>query len=120
MEARARARYVRLSPRKIGRVIDLVRGKGVGEALQLLKFLPKRAAVPVEKTIRSAVANAVHNTEGRRIDPDQLWIKEIRVDGGATMKRWRARAMGRANLIRKRTSHITVVVSEQEGEGEES
>jgi large subunit ribosomal protein L22 len=118
MEARARARYVRLSPRKVGRVADLVRGRDVGEALQLLKFLPKRAAMPVEKTIRSAVANAVHNTEGHRVDPDGLWVKEIRVDGGATLKRWRARAMGRAVLIRKRTSHITVVVAEQESKGE--
>lgn len=110
MEARAVARYIWIAPRKVRQVVDLVRGKKVTEALAILRFLPKRAAVPVAKVIRSAAANAEHNYE---MNPDELYIKRIYVDEGPTMKRYQPRARGRADLRRKRTSHITVVVEER-------
>lgn len=110
MMAKAVARYVRISPRKVRQVVDLVRGKSVGEALAILKFTPKRASGPVAKVIRSAVANAEHNYDLNR---DNLVIAAAYVDQGPTWKRYRPRAYGRANVIRKRTSHITVVVKEK-------
>jgi len=111
MEARATARYIRISPRKVRQVVDLIRGKSVSEALSVLQFTPKRAAKPVSKVINSAAANAEHNYE---MDRDSLYISEAYVDQGPTLKRYKPRAMGRADLIRKRTSHITVVVKESE------
>ncbi|AEG16548.1 50S ribosomal protein L22 [Desulfofundulus sp. TPOSR] len=111
MEARAVARYVRISPRKVRQVVDLIRGKDVREALAILKFTPKRAAVPVAKVIKSAAANAEHNYD---MNPDNLYIAAAYVDQGPTWKRYQARAMGRADLLRRRTSHITVVVKEKE------
>ncbi len=110
MEAKAVARYVRISPRKVRPVVDLVRGKSVDEALAILKFTPKRASAPVAKVIRSAAANAEHNYD---LDRDNLYIAAAYVDQGPTWKRYQPRAYGRANLIRKRTSHITVVVQER-------
>lgn len=112
MEARAIARYVRLSPRRVRQVADLVRGKGVQEALGILSFTPKRASRVVEKVIRSAMANAEHNYN---MDIDALYVARIQVDEGPTWKRYQPRAMGRANLRRKRTSHITIAVKEREG-----
>lgn len=109
-QAKAIARYVRISPRKVRQVVDLIRGKDVQEALAILQFTPKRATEPVTKVLNSAVANAEHNYE---MDTDSLYVKEIYVDEGPTLKRIRPRAMGRADQIRKRTSHITVVVSEK-------
>jgi len=115
MEARAVAKYVRMSPRKVRRVADLIRGKDVEEALNILHFIPKAASVPIEKTLRSAVSNMINNEEETvKINPEDLFVKEIRVDQGVTLKRWRPRAMGRATMIRKRTSHITIVVAEKE------
>ncbi len=111
MEAKAVARYLRISPRKARQVIDLVRGRDVGDALSTLKFTPRKAARLVEKVINSAVANAEHNSE---MEPDSLFIKKAYVDEGPTMKRWRARAFGRATMIKKRMSHITIVVGEKE------
>jgi large subunit ribosomal protein L22 len=111
MEARAIARYVRIAPRKVRRVVDLVRGKYVDEALALLKFLPQRAAKQVGKVVASATANAENNLGA---DRDLLRISLALVDQGPSMKRIRPRAMGRAYRIVKRTSHITVVVSEAE------
>ncbi|MDQ0286150.1 MULTISPECIES: 50S ribosomal protein L22 [Desulfofundulus] len=111
MEARAVARYVRISPRKVRQVVDLIRGKDVREALAILRFTPKRAAVPVAKVIKSAAANAEHNYD---MNPDNLYIAAAYVDQGPTWKRYQARAMGRADLLRRRTSHITVVVKEKE------
>ncbi len=108
--SRARARHVRMSPTKVRRVVDLVRGMPTSEALGLLQYAPQAASEPVAKLIASAVANAEHN-DG--LDPDRLVISEAYVDEGPTMKRIRPRAQGRAYRIRKRTSHITVVVSEQ-------
>jgi len=110
MEARAVARYVRIAPRKMRLVTDLIRGKRVEEALAILEFVPKRAARVIAKTIHSVVANA-ENTQ--RVDVDRLYIKRIFVDGGPTWKRYIPRAQGRATPIRKRTSHLTVVVDEQ-------
>ncbi len=112
MEARAIARYVRISPKKVQQVINLIRNKSVNEALLKLRFLPKKAAKIVEKVLKSAIANAENNFN---MDVDKLYVHRIFVDQGPMMKRIRPRAMGRAYLIRKRTSHITVVVKEREG-----
>ena len=109
-QAKAIARYVRISPRKVRQVVDLIRGKDVQEALAILQFTPKRATEPITKVLNSAVANAEHNYD---MDTDSLFVKEVYVDEGPTLKRIRPRAMGRADQIRKRTSHITVVVSEK-------
>ena len=115
MDAIARTKYVPMSPRKVRRVADLVRGKNVDEAINILHFTPKAAAQPVEKTIRSAVANLINNTdEGGKIEPESLMIKEIRVDEGPTLKRYRAGSMGRVMRIRKRTSHIHVRVGTED------
>lgn len=110
MVAKAVAKYVRISPRKVRQVVDLVRGKNVDEALAILKFTPKRACGPVAKVIRSAAANAEHNYDMNR---DSLYIAAAYVDQGPTWKRYQPRAYGRANIIRKRTSHITIVVQER-------
>ncbi|MBX6394800.1 MAG: 50S ribosomal protein L22 [Alicyclobacillaceae bacterium] len=110
MEARAVARYIRIAPRKVRLVVDLIRGKSVGEALSILRHTPKAASPVVEKVLRSAVANAEHNYN---MDTSRLYISKIFVDEGPTLKRFRPRAQGRAYPIHKRTSHITVVVSEK-------
>jgi large subunit ribosomal protein L22 len=107
MEARASARYVRVTPRKARRVIDLIRGLPAGDAEAVLRFAPQAASEPVGKLLASAVANAEHN---HQLDPDSLWVSEAYVDEGPTLKRFRPRAQGRAYRVRKRTSHITVVV----------
>ena len=112
MEARAKARYVRMSPRKARQVMDLVRGKNVDDAINVLHFSGKRAAVPIEKAVRSAVANMLNNPDATKIDPQELLIKEAKVDGGPIMRRFRAGAMGRPMRIRKRFCHITVVVAD--------
>jgi large subunit ribosomal protein L22 len=110
MEAKAVARYIRISPVKVRDVINLIRGKNVNEALAILKFTPNRASVPVAKVVRSAAANAGHNYE---MNEDDLFVFAAYVDQGPTLKRFQPRAYGRANVIRKRTSHITVVVKEK-------
>ena len=110
MEVRAVGKYLRVSPYKVRLVADLVRGKKVEEALTILKFLPKKGGRLINKTLRSAVANA-ENT--RTIDVDTLFIKTILVDEGPKLKRFRPRAMGRATRILKRTSHITMVLAEK-------
>ncbi len=116
MEARAIAKQVRMSPRKVRLVVDLIRGKSVNDAYAVLQFSKKAAAEPVGKTLRSAVANAQYKAqdEGDVLDVDELVVREAYVDEGPTLKRWRAAAMGRAAPIRKRTSHITVVVDTKE------
>lgn len=108
--ARATARYVRCTPMKAKRVIDLVRGKSVSEALAILKYAPQRAAKPVAKVIASAAANAENNFG---LDPRTLVVAEAYATEGPTMRRFQPRAQGRAFMIRKRTSHITVVVESQ-------
>jgi len=111
-EAKAIAKYILISPRKARQVIDLIRGKDVAEAFAILKFTPHKATMPISKVLKSAVANAEHNYE---MDSDKLFVKEAYVDAGPSLKRIRPRARGSADLIRKRTSHITVVVTEREG-----
>jgi len=114
MEAKAIAKWIRISPYKVRRVANLVRGLGVDEALNLLHFNSAGPALPIEKVIRSAVANLMNKEEASRISSDDLYVKELKVDGAFMMKRYRAASMGRAMRIRKRTSHISVVVAEKE------
>jgi len=109
METRALARFVRVSPRKIRLVMDQVRGKRVEEAMNFLSFAPQKGARILKKVIRSAVSNAEQNS-GTNVD--SLYIKRVYADEGPTQKRWRPRALGRATKIRKRTSHLTVVLDE--------
>ncbi len=109
MEASAKLRYTRMSPQKARLVVDMVRGKGVQEALNLLKFSPQRPADVVAKLVRSAVANAEQKGVS---DVDRLFVKAINVDQGPVLKRFMPRAQGRATKIRKPTSHITVVLDE--------
>jgi large subunit ribosomal protein L22 len=116
MESNATAKFVRISPTKARQVVDMIRGKDVNEALGLLRFTPKKAALYVEKTIRSAAANvAASEAGGEKVELDSLYVKSATVDGGPIWKRWRARAMGRATPIRKRTSHIRVTVAVKAG-----
>ncbi|MGO4890122.1 50S ribosomal protein L22 [Anaerobacillus sp. MEB173] len=110
MQAKAVAKQVRIAPRKVRLVVDLIRGKQVGEAIAILRHTPKSASPVVEKLLNSAIANAEHNYE---MEPENLVISEVFVDEGVTLKRFRPRAMGRASRINKRTSHITIVVSEK-------
>ncbi len=110
MEAKAIARNIRIAPRKVRLVVDLIRGKQVGEALAILKHTPKAASPVVEKLLKSAIANAEHNYE---MDPNNLVVGKVFADQGPTLKRFRPRAMGRASRIHKRTSHITVVLNEK-------
>lgn len=109
MESTATSRYLRMSPLKARRVVDMVRGKKVDEALNILALCPKKPARLIAKVVRSAVANVTAQGD---TDVDTLYIKRIQVDGGPTMKRWRPRALGRATRIRKRTTHVTVVLDE--------
>ena len=111
MEAKAKLRYVRVTPRKARMVVDLIRGKNAEEAMTVLRFTPRAAAEVVQKILKSAVANAAQKEMG---DVDMLRISRAFVDEGPTMKRVRPRAMGRANTILKRTSHITLVLSAAE------
>jgi large subunit ribosomal protein L22 len=113
MEARALARYVRSSPRKMRRVLDQVRGEPVQKALNILSFLPQSATVTVSKTIKSAAANAI-NIAGPNLHMEDLYVKEAYVNQGPTLRRFRPRAMGRASRIRKRTSHLTIVVADRQ------
>ncbi len=110
-EARAKLSYARISSRKVKIVIDMIRNKSVGEALAILKLTPKAASEIVEKLLNSAIANAENNHE---MDVEKLYVAEIFANQGPTLKRIRPRAQGRAFRIRKRTSHITVVLKEKE------
>ncbi len=113
MEAQACSRYIRQSPRKIRIVMNEIRGKKVGDALNYLHFSPKKAAVVIEKTIRSAVNNLLQSADDTNIDPDGLIVSKAFVDGGPHMKRIRAASMGRVSRLNKPTSHVTVIVSDQ-------
>jgi large subunit ribosomal protein L22 len=110
MEARAKLRFARLSPQKTRLVVDMVRGRGVQDALNILKFSPQKAAAVVSKLVSSAVANAEQKGVS---DVDRLFVKTINVDQGPALKRFLPRAQGRATRIRKPTSHITVVLDEK-------
>jgi large subunit ribosomal protein L22 len=109
MEVQATTRHTRTSALKLRLPISEVKGKNAGQALTILKFMPVKAAGIIYKTLQSAIANAEHNND---LDVDKLVVKNIYVDQGATMKRFRPRARGRASRILKRTSHVTVIVSE--------
>lgn len=111
MEAKAIARTIRIAPRKVRLVIDLIRGKKVGDAFAILKNTDKRSTIVIEKVLKSAIANAEHNFN---MNTENLYIKEAYVNEGPTLKRMRPRGKGRAALIKKRTSHITIVVAENQ------
>jgi large subunit ribosomal protein L22 len=119
MEAKALAKYVRISPRKMRLVVDLIRGRSVEEALVILQGTRKKASPMVEKALRSAVANALfvgadeEQSAAPRPNVDDLYVKTAFVDGGPMLKRFRPRPMGRANRIRKRTSHLTIVLGQK-------
>ena len=108
MDAKATLRYARITPRKARRVVDLIKGKRAGDALIALRFMPYRGSQYVEKILKSAMANAEHK---KAANPEGMVISRAFVDQGPVMKRMEPRAMGRANVIRKRTSHITLVLS---------
>lgn len=110
MEAKAIAKTVRIAPRKARLVADLIRGKEVGQALSILRLTPKAASPVITKVLNSAIANAEHNNN---MNVNNLYVKEITVNEGPTLKRFLPRAKGSASSIMKRTSHITVVVSEK-------
>ena len=110
MEVKAVSKYVRISPRKVHIMIGAVKGKPIEIALEILKFMPQKAAAIVEKIIRSAVSNADQHPD---IDVDSLVIRNIIADQGPTLKRFKARARGRGTRILKRTSHITVILAEE-------
>ncbi len=112
MKATASSRYVRQSPRKIRIVMDEVRGKNVGDALNYLHFSPKKGSEVIEKTLRSAVSNLLQKADDANIDPDGLIVSEAFVNGGPSLKRFRAASMGRISRLNKPTSHVTVVVSD--------
>ena len=112
MEAKAVSKYVRMSPRKVRQVMNLVRGKNVDEALTILKFTPKAASEVIGKTIKSAAANAENNFD---MDRDELYVAAAYVDPGPTLKRLLPRMRGMADRILKRTCHVTVIVMEREG-----
>ncbi|MDI6801768.1 MAG: 50S ribosomal protein L22 [Thermodesulfovibrionales bacterium] len=111
MESKAILKYARITPRKAKRVIDLIRGKRASEALVALKYMPYRGASFVAKLLKSAIANA--EQKNAHIDIDKLKVKTAFVGQGPVMKRMEPRAMGRANVIRKRTSHITIILAEE-------
>lgn len=111
MEAKAIMRYARITPRKARRVVDLIRGKRAAEAMTSLRFMPYRGAKLVEKVLKSAMANA--EQKNAHLDIDRLKVASAFVDQGPSMRRMEPRAMGRGNMIKKRTSHITIVVAEE-------
>src|SRR5438094_10016220 len=115
MDARATAKYIRVSPQKARLVIDLIRGKNGGEAINILRFTKKRVSGQVEKVLRSAIANAAHKSES--VDVDRLVVSRAYVDEGPRLKRVRPAPMERAYRYQRRMSHITVVVEEPDGQG---
>ena len=117
MKVQAKAKYIRQSPYKVRRVLDLVRGLPVEDARDVLKFTNRRAAATIGKVLDSAVANAEHN---HALDAEELIVSAAFADEGPTLKRFRPRARGRATAIRKRTSHITIVVADDEYDDEET
>lgn len=114
MEVKAKAKHIKMSPKKIRLVVDIIRGMEVNKAIEQLDFANKTAKLPVKKLLESAIANAENNFE---LDKNNLYIKEIKVDEGATLKRWMPRAHGRATTIRKRMSHISLTLGEIKDSG---
>ncbi|MFO7890788.1 MAG: 50S ribosomal protein L22 [bacterium] len=112
MEAKAHARYIRIAPRKVRLVADMIRGKKVEDALDYLHFTNKKATKPIGKLLHSAVSNFMNSENAPNVDPENLIIRSIWVDEGPTMRRYRPRAMGRASIIRKRLCHISIILSD--------
>jgi len=111
MESKAILKYARITPRKARRIVNLIRGKKAGDALLTLRFMPYRGTLQVEKLLKSAMANA--EQKNANVDSESLLVKRVAVDQGPTMKRVEQRAMGRANVIRKRSCHITMILTEE-------
>ncbi len=111
MEVTASIKTVRVSPRKARLVVDAIRGKRVMDAMDMLKFLPQKSAVEIERLMKSVAANAENNYD---LDPEDLWIKAIFADDGPSMKRFKPRARGRVGRIKRRTCHITVIAEDRE------
>ncbi len=114
MEAKAKARWIRMSPYKVRHAAELIRGKGVHDALNILHFSDVAASRPLEKLLQSAVANFMNMEDAPKAGPEDLYIKTLTVDGGSMLKRYRPGAMGRAMPVRKRTCHINIVVEDLE------
>jgi|YelNatPaOPRAMG01_1025707.scaffolds.fasta_scaffold13419_5 large subunit ribosomal protein L22 len=115
MESVARARYVRISPRKLRQVVDLIKGKSVEEAMRVLPFVPKHGAGILLKVLKSAISNLASSEKSVKIEEQKLYIKGVRVDGGPMLKRYRAGSMGRVMPVRHRLSHITMIIGEKQG-----
>jgi large subunit ribosomal protein L22 len=111
MEVRAVARYIRMSPQKVRRTLRLIQGMGIKEAQATLDLIPHRAARAIRRVVDSAAANAENN---HGLEPEELWVSNAYVDAGPTMKRWRFASGGRVGMIRKRISHISVILSDEE------
>ena len=114
MEVRSKAKFLKVPSKKLRDVADLIRGKNINLALNILKVTNRKASYFINQALKNVIANAQNKND--KVDVDKLYIKEIFVDEGPMSKRWMPRAMGRATTIRKRTSHLTVKVDEQEGE----
>ncbi|WP_407540421.1 50S ribosomal protein L22 [Deinococcus radiomollis] len=112
MQAKAIAKYIRMTPRKVRLVVDVIRGKDVSVAEDLLRFIPRMASTPIDKVLKSAKANAVNNHD---MIEDRLYVAQAFVDAGPTLKRLMPRARGTANIVKKRTSHITIILEERHG-----
>ena len=113
MEAVAKQKYIRMSPLKVRQVAGLIRERNVEEALNVLHFTQKRAAKILEKGLRSAVANFYLNEEASQVATDEIFVKSVRIDEGPTLRRFRPMSMGRVGRIRRRTSHITIVIEDR-------
>jgi large subunit ribosomal protein L22 len=113
MEAKAVEKHLRTSPLKMRRILSQIKGKNVEDALNFLHFSPKRSANFIEKALRSAVSNFFEAYEGKKITTHDLWVKQATVDGGPALKRFRPMSMGRVGRIRRRTSHLTVIVEDK-------
>lgn len=116
MEAQAKAKFLRTSPLKMRRVLNQIKGQNVEKALNYLHFSPKRSADYIEKALRSAVANFMEAYKGKKITPRDLYVKHVRVDVGPMLRRFRPMSMGRVGRIRRRTSHLTIVIEDKEKE----
>ena len=113
MKAVAKQKYVRMSPLKVRRVLNMIRGKNVEEALNILHFTPKRAAGVIEKTLRSAVSNFYDRDEEGNISTSEIFVKSASVDQGPTLRRFRPMSMGRVGRIRRKTSHISITIEDK-------
>ena len=114
MEAQVKAKFLRTSPLKLRRVLNQIKGRNVEEALNYLHFSPKRSADYIEKALRSAVANFYEAYEGKKLSTRELYIKHVSVDGGPILRRFRPMSMGRVGRVRRRTSHLSIIIEDKE------